>query len=148
MDKQKQIEEMAKLEIEESAGFYSAFINDIRISKNKPIGKSKTFMTFSCPKKYILQAICIPEGAVVLTQEEWATVHEQFAQAMYQKEVNTRKETAEKFARLVEFHSVSTRDEEGREIFTISALGLKEILHEEFGIPYDEIAKEITEGKV
>jgi hypothetical protein len=56
-----------------------------------------------------------------------------------------RKETAEKFARLVEFHSVSTRDEEGREIFTISALGLKEILHEEFGIPYDEIAKEFTE---
>jgi hypothetical protein len=59
-----------------------------------------------------------------------------------------RKETAEKFARLVEFHSVSTRDEEGREIFTISALGLKEILHEEFGIPYDEIAKEITGGKI
>jgi transcription antitermination factor NusA-like protein len=58
-----------------------------------------------------------------------------------------RKETAEKFARLVEFHSVSTRDEEGREIFTISALGLKEILHEEFGIPYDEIAKEITGEK-
>lgn len=61
--------------------------------------------------------------------------------------VKTRKETAEKFARLVEFHSVSTRDEEGREIFTISALGLKEILHEEFGIPYDEIAKEITGEK-
>jgi leucyl-tRNA synthetase len=58
------------------------------------------------------------------------------------------KEAAEKFARLVEFHSVSTRDENGREMFTISALGLKEILHEEFGIPYDEIAKEITEGKV
>ena len=60
----------------------------------------------------------------------------------------TRKETAEKFARLVEFHSVSTRDENGREIFTISALGLKEILHEEFGIPYNEIAKEFTEGNV
>lgn len=56
------------------------------------------------------------------------------------------KDTAKKFAALVEFHSVSTRDENGREIFTISALGLKEILHEEFGIPYDEIAKEITQG--
>lgn len=60
---------------------------------------------------------------------------------------NARKETAEKFARLVEFHSVSTRDNDGVEIFTISALGLKEILHEEFGIPYDEICKEITEEK-
>lgn len=58
-----------------------------------------------------------------------------------------RKETAKKFARLVEFHSVSTRDEEGREIFTISALGLKEILHEEFGIPYDEICKEHHGGE-
>lgn len=38
----------------------------------------------------------LSNDAVVLTQEEWATVHEQFAQAMYQKEVNTRKETAKK----------------------------------------------------
>ena len=43
----------------------------------------------------------IPEGAVVLTNEELATVHEQFAQAMYQKEVNTRKETAELFAEML-----------------------------------------------
>ena len=57
-----------------------------------------------------------------------------------------RKETAEKFARLVEFHSVATM-KDGREYFTISALGLKEILHEEFGIPYDEICKEITDGE-
>ena len=69
--KQKQIEEMAKLEIEESEGFYSAFINDMRISKNKPLGKSKTFKTFMCPKKYILQAIGIHENAVVLTDEEY-----------------------------------------------------------------------------
>ena len=38
----------------------------------------------------------LPNDVVVLTQEEWATVHEQFAQAMYQKEVNTRKETVVK----------------------------------------------------
>ena len=62
-------------------------------------------------------------------------------------ETRTRKETAEKFARLVEFHSVATM-KDGREYFTISALGLKEILHEEFGIPYDEICKEIKEDKV
>lgn len=62
----------------------------------------------------------------------------------YAKKV--RKETVEKFARLVEFHSVSTRDNDGREIFTISALWLKEILTEEFGFKYDEIAKELTGG--
>lgn len=44
----------------------------------------------------------IPKNAVVLTQEEWATVHEQFAQAMYQKEVHTRKETVEKFAEMAD----------------------------------------------
>ena len=38
----------------------------------------------------------LSNDAVVLMQEEWATVHEQFAQAMYQKEVNTRKETVVK----------------------------------------------------
>jgi hypothetical protein len=115
----------------------------------------------------------IPENAVVLTGMETEqqfedlmvafdemgfmpnTTHpfpEEYVETWKQRLIfvfgQLRKETAEKFARLVEFHSVSTRDEEGREIFTISALGLKEILHEEFGIPYDEIAKEITEGKV
>lgn len=48
--------------------------------------------------------------------------------------VETRKETAKRFADLVEFHSVSTRDEDGHETFTISALCLKEILREEFGV--------------
>ena len=115
----------------------------------------------------------IPENAVVLTREEYDELKQyeekvKSGACFTQKEWlelcdeeckrNTenlskarqleRKETAEKFARLVEFHSVSTRDENGREIFTISALGLKEILHEEFGIPYNEIAKEFTEGNV
>ena len=96
----------------------------------------------------------IPENAVVILDEEMEEFAEKLAKSpQMQKVMNGlikawQKETAEKFAKLVEFHSVSTRDEEGREIFTISALGLKEILHEEFGIPYDEICKEITEGKV
>lgn len=115
----------------------------------------------------------IPENAVVLTREEYEklklfeervrsgvcfTQKEWFdycqkdsnerTSLLIKAKKDTRKETAEKFARLVEFHSVSTRDEEGREIFTISALGLKEILHEEFGIPYDEICKEITDKGV
>ena len=95
----------------------------------------------------------IPENAVVLTEDNAEELGNmivespQMQAAMKNLIKEWRKETAEKFAKLVEFHSVSTRDEEGREIFTISALGLKEILHEEFGIPYDEICKEITEGK-
>lgn len=64
-------EQLAKLDIEESGGFYSAYINDMRISKNKPLSVSKTVMTFDCPKKYILEAIGIPDGVVVLTKEEY-----------------------------------------------------------------------------
>lgn len=69
-DKQ-QIEETLKLDIEECAGFYSAFINDMRISKNKPLSVSKTIMSFDCPKDYILQALGLPKNAVVLTREEF-----------------------------------------------------------------------------
>lgn len=72
-DKQ-QIEEMLKLDIDECAGFYSAFINDMRISKNKPLSVSKTIMSFDCPKEYILRALGIPENAVVLTEEEYNTL--------------------------------------------------------------------------
>ena len=63
----------------------------------------------------------ITENAVVLTQEEWATVHEQFAQAMYQKEVNTRKETAENFAdMIIEKHGYDPLTHEGDEDIEIS----------------------------
>lgn len=114
----------------------------------------------------------IPENAVVLTREEYEklklfeervrsgvcfTQKEWFdycqkdsnerTSLLIKAKKDTRKETAAKFARLVEFHSVATM-KDGREYFTISALGLKEILHEEFGIPYDEICKEITEKGV
>ena len=50
-----------------------------------------------------------------------------------------RKETAEKFAKLIEFHSISKRDESGHETFTISNLCLREILREEFGFTSEEI---------
>lgn len=65
------VEEMAKLDIEESEGFYSAFINGERISKNKPICISKTVLSIDCHKKYILQAIGIPEDSVALSKEEY-----------------------------------------------------------------------------
>ena len=124
MDKQKQIEEMAKV----VRKYYSGF------SEYKVVEE--------------IYRILIPDGAVVLIdkkdiqQYEWSKLVDKMGVIEFGEKIC--KETAEKFARLVEFHSVSTRDEEGREIFTISALGLKEILHEEFGIPYEEI----TEGKV
>ena len=66
-----QIEEMAKLDIEESGGFYSAFINNMRISKNKPLSKSKTIMTFYCPEKYIKESINFPKDSVVLSRGEF-----------------------------------------------------------------------------
>ena len=43
------------------------------------------------------------------------------------------KDTAKKFADLVEFHSIACMNN-GVEYFTISALGLKEILRENFGV--------------
>ena len=115
----------------------------------------------------------IPENAVVLTEEElierdyerYNLGYETHRQESQKREdyietlshhINdlenalliARKETAAKFARLVEFHSVATIGENGIEQFIISALGLKEILHEEFGVLYDEIYKEITDKEV
>ena len=114
-DKENQIEEMAKLDIEESAGFYSAFIDDMRISRNKPIGLSKTIMTFHCPKKYIKEAIGIPKDSVVLSREEYEDYKkyvdnriEEYYRGQHEAEVyykniqipRERKETAEKFLQL------------------------------------------------
>lgn len=75
----------------------------------------------------------IPENAVVLTQEEWAEHNEMFAKAMYQKEINTRKETADKFAERLKYKDlcVPLKDE-----FII--ICKKDI---------EEICRELTEGK-
>lgn len=75
----------------------------------------------------------IPEGAVMLTQDEWAEHCEQFAKAMYQKEVNVRNETAEKFAERL-LHKDNLFEEKDN-----SYLFYKEEI--------DEICKEFTEGK-
>ena len=48
------------------------------------------------------------------------------------------KDTAKEIVRLIEFHSVATM-KDGIEYFTISALGLKEILHENFEVDYNEL---------
>ncbi len=101
MTEQKQIEEIVKLDIEESAGFYSAFINDMRISKNKPLSVSKTVMSFNCPKKDILHAIGIPKNAIILTKEEQNKIlkaTEKRINELKQQIKQARKETARTFA--------------------------------------------------
>ena len=110
-DKQ-QIGEMLKLDIEECAGFYSAFINDMRISKNKPLSVSKTIMSFDCPKEYILQALGIPKNAVVLTDEklklgEWEGEVQVMRMARQTYDAclkQTRKETAKEILDKVSRH--------------------------------------------
>lgn len=49
------------------------------------------------------------------------------------------KETVKKLIRLIEFHSISKRDESGYETFTISNLCLREILRENFGFTNEEL---------
>lgn len=74
---------------------------------------------------------CISSGVMV----EAVSTEEQVKQA-YEK---GSKETAEKFAKLIEFHSISKRDESGYETFTISNLCMREILREEFGFTNEEL---------
>jgi hypothetical protein len=61
-----------------------------------------------------------------------------FNDTLYREKQQAVKDTAKKFADLVEFHSIS-HISNGVENFTISALGLKEILTEEFGFKYSEL---------
>lgn len=165
MDKQKEIEELAKFLCKNASPCSLVDWDDCE--RKGDCGR------VSMQAKVLVEAGYrkIPENSVVLTREEYEklklfeervrsgvcfTQKEWFdycqkdsnerTSLLIKAKKDTRKETAEKFARLVEFHSVSTM-QDGIEYFTISALGLKEILHEEFGIPYDEICKEFTGGK-
>ena len=108
------IEEMAKLDIEESAGFYSAFINDMRISKNKPLSSSKTVMSFNCPKKYILNAIGFPEGSVVLTKEEYELLKS--LEESYDSLEKTKDNLLSERSRLM-LQTIQARKETAKEIF-------------------------------
>lgn len=151
MDKKKQIEETAK-DIVRSAGLgvyeKAKYLTDLgyrKIPENAVVIPKEVSCCDNVEER--IRTFNLDGNKVDFTDEQIMAITSIFHyKEMQAKEI--RKETAEKFARLVEFHSVSTRDENGREMFTISALGLKEILHEEFGITYDEICKEITGGKV
>ena len=73
-DKEKQIEEIIQLEIVENVNFKdlkSAYINDMRISKSKPLSEMKTIITIDCRKDYILEALGFAKDSVVLSREEY-----------------------------------------------------------------------------
>ena len=133
--RKQEIEEMAKV----------LCINDNFVCETCP-SENECFNYKHAKQLYDAGYSKIPENAVVLTREEYQMLN-YFNHRGEELLKQERKETAEKFARLVEFHSVSTM-QDGIEYFTISALGLKEILHEEFGIPYYETCEEITEKGV
>ena len=98
-DKEKQIEEMAKVLIEASCKGYEcencAFIHTLEEAES----------TCFCLKNlYNAGYRKIPEGSVVLSKEEWETLHNDYAKALYNARRDERKETArEIFAKEREF---------------------------------------------
>ena len=158
MDKQKQINEIADI-------IFEALNNKGRIANGEGVDIISGALYKAGYRKIDKNAVVLTRGdyeklldvrADVILKDIDKVFKEEFEdtkRSMEKKikpiykaiETRTRKETADKFARLVEFHSVATIDENGIEQFIISALGLKEILHEEFGVLYDEIYKEITD---
>ena len=130
MDKKKQIEEMAKALLNFGMATYPT--GDSAFTETKL--RDSFYHVFLTYAEHLYNAGYrkIPENAVVLKQEEWAVHNEQLAQAMYQKEVNTRKETAEKFAERVKMAFYYEFDE------LIPSIMADKI---------DEICKEFTEGK-
>ena len=90
-DKEKKITKIVKLEIVESVSFKdlkSAYINDMRISKSKPLSEMKTIIDIDCREDYILEALGYSKDSVVLSREEYEKIN-----LCYNI---TRKETAEK----------------------------------------------------
>lgn len=130
MDNKKQIEELTNK------------ICSVLFIKSEQPNCSDCYFSDDCGYKILAEELLkyyqpkIPENnSVVLTQEEWATVHEQFSQAMYQKEVNTRKETAQKFAEIFKQRMKDKYQGSGIWWTEIVLMAIK-------------ICKEITEGKV
>ena len=98
----------------------------------------------------------LPEDSVVISKEEYeslkadnnkyvkdcidyiATINK-LENRVWEVEQQSSKETAEKFAKLIEFHSISKRDESGYETVTISNLCMREILREKFGFTNEEL---------
>lgn len=105
----------------------------------KIINEIASFIKPISVSSYALE--CTDEKTKKSVIEEIKNQQTRNATALYKAGYRKQGETAKKFARQVEFHSVATM-QDNVEYFTISALALKEILHEEFGIPYEEFATE------
>ena len=137
MDKQKQIEEMER-DVANAGKIAGDWLMEEAKKLLQENGRFKSTEHTRTLSDIVAEELAkmgyrkIPENAVVLTGEEWAEHCEQFAKAMYQKEVNVHKETAEKFAeRLVEKAFVEfTDDDYDRLCFLVG-----------------EIAKELIGGK-
>ena len=121
-DKEKQIEEILKLDILDCAGIKLAYLDDMRISKSKPLSVMDNILSIDCRKDYILEALGIPKDNVVNTptiqcetysqndmvalsreEYEWLTCcFEKFEEIMNDIKKLANKETAEKILKLVD----------------------------------------------
>ena len=59
------------LEVTECAGFKQAYINDLRISKNKPMSESKTIIKLELDHDYLLQALGAALGGTISVGVKW-----------------------------------------------------------------------------
>ena len=62
--------EILKLEILDCADIKLAYLDDMRISKSKPLSLMHNIFTIACRKDYILEALGISKDSVVLSREE------------------------------------------------------------------------------
>ncbi|MBR2070419.1 MAG: hypothetical protein IJ981_03230 [Clostridia bacterium] len=152
--KEKQIEEMAKImcgnDCEECAK-ETSFLRGISLEK----AKAEKCLLKNCAKTLYEQGYRkIPDGAVVLTKEEYKQIYNDERASYYRAEnlfiendllnrklVQARKETAreviKRFISQIEFHGIATMDGD-LEYFKISGLGLREIAREQFGVEVEE----------
>ena len=131
MTKQEQIDEIAKI------------IDDRLIEANRWLGSMNRGEGYWIAQKLVEHyQPKLSEDSVVLSREEWKQIKNSLyysKEELEKKLQRERKETAEKFAKLIEFHSISKRDESGYETFTISNLCMREILREQFGFTNEEL---------
>lgn len=78
--KDKEMIEEVKLEILDCADIKLAYLDDMRISKSKPLSLMHNIFTIDCKKDYILEALGIPKDSVVLSKEEYENIYKQAEQ--------------------------------------------------------------------
>jgi hypothetical protein len=140
--------------MEEKNSTDEEIVKDIERSTGMPSYWKKTVLDLINRQKAEIERLkdenCHDYHCMCLAQQEKAELQKQVDELTRYKDAWKRqyirklkecnqavKDTAERFASLVEFHSVATM-KDGVEYFTISALGLKEILSEDFNVK-DEV---------